>query len=447
MPFYISDDYYTEEINLQDVSFLIWYFMNTIQDERFIASSNEYITDIAHKVMDVFDSAWDYAPENELLKTTYSLNQNETDFYKARNLIDTILFKTYLFYPDTLLDLNGAELEIIDRYEDEENLEQYLNENQDYAIHKTHTRLLGIKGKDWASRILGANHPLSKDFLNISPKLRGYFLYKDQDSEYIFIEHIASGKKFNLIKKSYEHSGLLQKIDTILYIGIVRWRSEWWFSGVSFQSEFSADLVLDEKDSIESHMAVDFLDSQDEKIEDLLQKQYEAFVDFNNESPIAFMKSDKVNDFVQGYTEYFNNSLKLSKKKREKAKQRAKAAGLLGTEDESIDFTDVSDSALVFFNPKSGVEVALEVNSAFPAPNNPFFKKDESEDHIINLLFAEDLSTELAKYCITNFKSELPFFQDGEGKEYLDDIDFLLRYWKKNSYFIKPSISFTGANN
>src|ERR1035437_2062439 len=29
LPFYLLDDYNEEEINLQDVSFLIWYFLNT----------------------------------------------------------------------------------------------------------------------------------------------------------------------------------------------------------------------------------------------------------------------------------------------------------------------------------------------------------------------------------------------------------------------------------
>lgn len=32
LPFYDVDEYYEEEINAQDVSFLIWYFLNTIQE-------------------------------------------------------------------------------------------------------------------------------------------------------------------------------------------------------------------------------------------------------------------------------------------------------------------------------------------------------------------------------------------------------------------------------
>ncbi len=444
LPFFNIEEYYEEEVNLQDVCFLIWYFLNTIQRDKFIAPFNNFIFETATKVYDVFDAAWDYAPENETLKTFYTLGYKETDFYKARNLIDTILFKTYLFYPDTLLDLRDAEMEIVEEDGYNENLVSLLNENRDYSLHNAHTRILSLNGKEWVSKILGKNHPLYNDYQNISRKIQGSFLYKGQDDKDIFIEHIASGKKFNLTKKSFDHSNALNEIDTFLYIGIVQWCDEWWFSGVYFQTEFNADLVLDEKKSIESRMVVDFLDHREKNVDEFLKKQFNAFMDFTNGSEITFIESDRIDDFIRSYTEYFNNTLKLSKKERGKARERAKAEGYLGSNEESNDFSDVSESGLIFFNPKSGVEIALAVNSAFPLPGNPFFNKEESEEHILRLLMNEDISKELAMYCIDNFQSELPFFKGKEGKMYLADIDFLLRFWKKDNYFTKPSITFTG---
>ncbi len=338
LPFYDLSEYYEEEINLQDIRFLIWYFLNTYQQDEFIVPFNDFITETAEKVIDIFDSAWDYAPENKHLKTFYTIEENETDFYRARHLIDTILFRTYLFYPDTLLDLHDSELEIIEENRENENLLSFLNENRDFTLHKAHTRLLALKGKEWASKIVGENHPLYNAFPNISQKIIGYFLYKGQDEKDIFIEHIASGKKFNLTKKSFDHSETLKEVDTILFMGIVQWRDEWWFSGVFFQTEFNADLVLDEKNSLEKRRAVNFLDHQEQNMAELLEKQYAAFKDFTNGSQIAFLESNKMDAFI----------------------------------------------------------------------------------------------------------SELPFFKKPEGKKILEDIDFLLRFWKKENYFSKPAITFTG---
>lgn len=444
MPFYKTDEYYEQEINLSDICFLIWYFMNTIQKEKFIAPFNDFIIETSNKVMDVFENAWEYAPENELLKTFYSIDEKETDFYIARNLIDNVLFKSYLFYPDSLLDLRDSEIEILEESKNDEHLLNFLNENRDHKLHHTYTRLLGLKGQEWVAEILGDNHGLSKYFPIISKKIRGYFFYKGQDKGNVFLEHIASGKKFNLTKKSFDHYNSLTDIDTIIFMGIVKWRDEWWFSGVYFQTEFNADLVLDEKNSMESRIAVNFLDHQEKNMDEILGEQLNAFRGFNNNQQIAFMDSEKLELFVKDYIEFFNSSLNLSQKEKDEAKQRAREEGFFGNETEVKDFSEVSESGLVFFNPKSGTEIALAVNSAFPMKNNPFFNEEESEEHIMRLLFTEELSPELAMYCIDNFKDDLEFLKSTEGKMYLDNIDFLLRFWKRGNYFTKPTITFTG---
>lgn len=446
LPFYETEDYYEDEINEQDIRFLIWYFFNTAQTEKFINPKDFFFFEMAVHVMEILDEAYEYAPENKVLKEYYEIDKTESDFYVARNLIDTILFKTYLFYPDTLLDLHDDEIEILENNRDEENIAQYFYENRVTKLLNTHTRLLSMTGKEWASKIIGKNHPLSSEFLNISKRISGFFLYKGQDSNNIFIEHIASSKRFNLTKKSFDQYEVLKEVDTIMFMGIVKWKDEWWFSGIYVQKKFNADLVLNEKNSLESRRAVNFLDHQTEDVDKAIRLQFDAFKDLNNGSQIAFMPTNKIDQFLKNYLENYNRSLKLTKKQREEGEKRVRKDGLFGGDDDNTitNFAEVSASGLVFFNPKSGVEIALDVNSAFPLPENKYFNEEESVEHIMRLIFSENLSTELAMYCIDNFKTKLPFFKSGEGKELLKDIDFLLRFFKKNNYHSVPSITYTG---
>ncbi|WP_211208075.1 hypothetical protein [Anaerophaga thermohalophila] len=88
--------------------------------------------------------------------------------------------------------------------------------------------------------------------------------------------------------------------------------------------------------------------------------------------------------------------------------------------------------------------MAFNVNSAFPSPDNPFYDEAECTGNLLELFMSEEISKELAMFCVDNYKSELPFFAEEKGKLYLENIDFLLRFWKKNNYFTKPIISFTG---
>lgn len=451
LPFYLLNEYYEAEINIQDVSFLVWYFLNSVQEEEFVAPFNDLIVETALNTMFVLEDAWEDAPENNHLKQFYEINDKEDDFYAARKLIESLLFNTYLFHPDTSLKLNRKNKEIIDENKDEGISEGiligYLQDNKDEATLTTHTTLLSLKGKEWIAEILGNNHPLCKDFLKISPKIAGLFLYKGQDTTNLFLEHIASGKKFELTKKSFDHSDDFDTVDSIAYMGIAKWKDEWWFSGIYLKLDYDPTIISEERSSLKSKMAVNFLDQKTYNAEAETLKQLEIFKEFNNGLQIAFLAADKINSFIDDYIEFYNNSFKYTKKQKAKALKKAQQHSYVSNDKEKTDFSDVSESGLVFFNPKSGVEIALDINSAFPQPQNPFFDIEESNIDVLSLLASDEFSKELAMYCVDNFKKVLPFFNKENGHVYLKDIDFLLRFWKRGSYFSKPTITYATTEN
>ncbi len=444
LPFYPVSDYAEGEINQQDVSFLIWYLMNTFQEKIFILPNLESIEEASLSVMEIFDREFEYALENDELKSYYRFDYSDIDYYDARNLIDTILFKTYLFYPDTSLILQSAETGII-KANYRENILQYLNENRDAWLHKAHTALLGLKGAEWAAAILGEGHSIAQDLKNMSPRIAGFFFYKGQDDTEILLEHIASGKEFKMTKKSYEYGSELKKIDTILYLGIVNWHNEWWFSGVNFTTPFDAELVADEKKSLHSRRQVDFLDFNNSKVTKLLEDQMESFLKFNNGSLIAFMDSSKFEKFSNDFIKHYYDSLDLSAKQIKKSNKRAEKDDIYKSLNlDNSRLSDIDEPGLVFFNPKSGLEIAWGITDAFPLPENPNIDEEESVDSILTLLTSSELSKELLLYAIEHCRQELRFFQFGTGKVLIEDIDFLMRFFKKEHYYTKPAISFEG---
>ncbi len=230
-------------------------------------------------------------------------------------------------------------------------------------------------------------------------------------------------------------------------MGIVKWMDEWWFSGIQFQHPFEPDIILDKKNSIESRMSVNFLDYQSKEVDEMLTNQLKAFKDFNNGQQIVFLSSEGINEFIRDYTDFFNESLNLSEKEISEAKERIRKDGFFGMGKKIENITENTEEGLVYFNPKSGCEIVFDVNSAFPLPNNPYFKKENSETHIMRLLMDESISKELVMYCIEKCKTKLPFFKIGVGKQLLNDIDFLLRFWKKENYHTNPSITMIGEKD
>ncbi len=448
LPFYTTKTYYEDEINKADVTFLTWYFLNTVHQRDFALPHHEVFPAFAEKVMDIFDREYEYAPENEILKSCYKIDKNVTDFYKIRHMIGTILLGTYLFYPDTALDMISDEGEILEKKKNDKNLIPFLQENRDAFNFKTRTRLLSLSGSDWVAGLLGKEHPLYSDIRSISQRIIGLFLYKGQNEKTIQLEHIASGKKFGLKKASFDHYEDLSEIDTILFMGIVRWQTEWWFSGIFYIQDFNADLILDEKNSIPSRRQVAFLDFERKETAEILQKQERAFLGFNKASYIAFMKTDEIENFITGYNDFYNQSLHLTDQEIQDAHKRSKKEGFL-KDQTKLDF-DISEDyelAIVFFNPKSGIEIAFNCNSAFPAANNPYFNPEESDEDVQYILSSEEISKELAEYCLDNFKDKLTFFENSHNKKLLKDLDFLLRFWKRQNYHTEPQITLTGIEN
>jgi len=435
LPFYHLNDYYEEEINTQDISFLIWYFLNTILNDRFITPFNSFILFSAEDIYDIFDKHWENAPENEQLKNYYAINENEKDYYHVRKLIDTILFDSYLLYTDAAKDFKDKATTLFETHGDDKNFRMYFNELRDDTLHKTHTALLALTGKEWAAEIIGNEHPLRHILLNMSKRVNAYFLYKGQDETDIFLKHIATDTPFKLTKKSFDFSHNLNEIDTIVYIGMVKWDNEWWFSGTNYTLSYNADLILDEKNSVENRASLNFLIQNQTQTEELLQNQLNAFKKYNNGSPIAFMMAQDIEEFINGFYDFYNKSLNLSEKDLSEAKQRGRNKGFVKSRN-NINFSkDKLETALVFFNEKKGIEIVLSLTSAFPLPNNPFYDKELSEKHIMYLLADGSASAELVLFLIKNCKSKLPFFKTEFGKLILNDLDFLLRFWKKKGYF------------
>lgn len=431
LPLFENKEYFQGEINVNDLSFLIWYFLNTIQRQHLIAPQNEFIPRIAEEVYQIFDREWAVAPENEVLKSYYLIAEEKTDYYEARKLMGTILFNSYLFFPDAGLELRKSELELAKQNGNRPYFQQMLSENQDRYLHGLKTRLLGLSANEWAARIIGKRHPLYPSYLSLSPRIHSYFFYKGQDEDYLFLEHIATGKKFNLIKKSFDYSNQLNKVDTIISIGLVRWMEEWWFSGTYSVQPLNAELVAAEKDSPQAKAQVAFLDEGKKESEKLLKQQLKSFNEFTGGEPIVFLPSENINPFFEKLIKFQNDTLQLKKDERSTLKT-AGEEGLFDVEKPQENKTN--NIATIFFNPHTGPEIAYAVESAFPLSNNPFYKEAHSNEHTLRLLILENYSSTLARYCIKHCKTRLPFFKGEEGKAYYKDLDFLLRFWKRSNY-------------
>ncbi|MGB3606947.1 DUF3843 family protein, partial [Psychroserpens sp.] len=449
LPFFnLDDDYIDDEINQEDVAFLIWYFINALVKDRFISPFNKVIQYLAIDAMEILEEEYEFAPVNKILKQkfTFESKTKQDEFYVSREFLHLVFFESYLMSPDVKRRLDYDTLKTIEDHSeaDPEIVMSYIREiTEDYTFNNT-SALLALRAKDWAKLVLGKKHSSYDAVDSISKKVQGLFLYKSQDENYVFIEHIASGMVFEMTKKSFDHYDTLNE-DDILYIGLVKFNDEWWFSGNYYANSFDADTVLDQRNDATQRSKVNFLNDQNQ-VESILEQQTKAFLNYNGQSLVTFLKTSELDDFINGWASFFNDSLELSANETDAAHKRTKEDGYFGNQNKSLFFDENTEAAeeitVVFFNPKSGIEFYNAIENAFPDHRNAFFT-EESHQELTHILMSDTCSTELALFLVENYKDRLNYFKNEPYKSYLNDLDFLLRFWKKGNYETENTVVLT----
>lgn len=426
LPFYETDNNYIEgEVNLQDVKFLTWYFINSVNKNILLNPKDAFVQNLAETILPILETEYEYAPENDLLKSHYQIEPTE-DYYTVRRLLDNILTRTYLFFPDTGITLLRQEEEIIQQGR---NIETALNDNRDHFIHEMKTALLALSAKEWAMQILGEKNPVSKALTTMSPRVHGSFLLLGQTDTHLELEHIATERKFNLLKSSYpKHQDLKEK--SIIFMGIVEWLGDWWFSGISIASEYNEEVIAKERENQYARQSLSFMEDQN-ILEDTLKKHHYNFLIYNKETPIAFLRKEELDDFMNGYFKFFEETLDLSDEEKEKAVKKYKPKAQKSEE-------NPEQVMVLFHNPNAGFELYSNIESAFHIKQNKFLNKEKSDQDFYQIFLANFYSKELIDYCIEVSRKKLSFFKN----DYSDkEIDFLTRFFKSNIYHTKPKLT------
>ena len=445
IPFYKPTDYYPEEINTEDIYFLIWYFLSLIYPAQKVFNPiNKDIFLLGDQIHEIFEEEYEYAPENERLQDFLTISKEENNYYKIRQKIEWVAQDSWLFHFNRI-DCNKEIENSIRSLKDPEMLS--MSHKLAYDINDTfvinhYLPLLAMKGKEWLAEMAGKGHPLYYDIRNIHPRKTGFFLFRNHDDDYIYIQHLATGKVIGVTRESMDPDPNMKEGETILLIGLSKWKNEWWFSGTYGTYPYKKEFEDEEKKSVTSRS---FFDEEVEKKREFVGAQHEHFLRFNKGNSIAFLSGKKaLEEFIGNWNSWYTDTLHLSEKDILEANERAAKAGLSGIQ-EKIEL-DVPDRPIfVWFNPRAGLEIIFGFNEIIPDPANPWYDENADITQTLALLILPDCSADAMKFLVKQYK--LPGFRfpgDKTSRNILHDLDFLLRFYKKEDYFPVPRISFVG---
>lgn len=444
LPFFdITVDYAEGEINLADLKFLIWYYLNCINPERFLSPYDDYLGFLATNVDSILKDEFDFLPNNKNLKKEYFLDLT-MNFYEIRVVMQKLFFDSYLFGLDAKSNLiREMELFIVENKKELKKNPEFYKQSMFSLTNKItfdyRTKLLANKSCDWLLALLGTNNKINDKLKNCSEIVTGYYFYRKTEGKCYVFEHIASEKKFKMYSESYK-GNLNSDKNAIYYLEMVQWGEHYMLSGISSQIPFDANFILDLKNNSNerlnvSNVGIEFL-RENIAITKIQEKSF--LKTFG--SSIVFAAEDQMQNCIDLYKNNYHQDLKKNTKKDfVEAEKRFQKKGYF-IKNETFTSLRKDKNIVVFFNTNQGIEIYNDICEVIPDSKNPFYA-GELVPEIKQILFSSQYSREFTEYYVTNYGSKLDFYKTGTGFKYLKDLDFLIRFWKPNHYFNLPNLT------
>ena len=438
LPFYeISDGYYDDEINLQDIYFLIWYHI-ALRDEEVVVDpyfeNNPDFNDAVLEIYNLFDHEFENAPQNENLQNFLQLSAG-SDVRTVREKLSFIAQKSFLwkavfdeYFRETVEKYMKNGKVVLDEHNNVMIYDQQIN-----FIFNECMPLLSMRPNEYYAELLGDGHAEYQFIKNISKRIAGCFLIRKIEKDGFLIEHLSSKKQLWLSNEFTSLEGIkLVENESVLTIGLVRWRDDVWQN----QGGCAINKIYDMKGKdVSEHLFDD--ENEKKKFVGNLEK---AFLELTNGKRIIYVRG--VRDYAEFTLKLYRKHAKLIDAKITDKELNNRYKNFAETVERSVPFE--RDEAIgVFFNPKSGVELYREgVVSCMSDKDNPHYAHEEfdlSDLLTINTLSKEfidfAIENDLIKLCIDGYENPNMF------NIVMENFDFLLRFYRRSSYFSKPEVT------
>lgn len=171
IPFYTPDDhYYDDEVNLEDIRFLLWHYTQQYHGYRkgtFVSPDNPANEATGLLIYDLFCKEWTTAPENTRMGNLFDYDTRYEEQADYDRLLQWFHYESYLL-PESARELSDFAR---DRWKEQpdlsrEQLNNLLVNAHGMLAYTNKTSLLGLTSPQWLARIMPNEHPDHEKFQN-----------------------------------------------------------------------------------------------------------------------------------------------------------------------------------------------------------------------------------------------------------------------------------------
>ena len=402
LPFYpIKGDYFPDEINLEDIRFLLWHHIQYLcRGISAINPENPGIEQTAQEIYGLLAEEYETAPENERMQEfLYHSAMGEEDFFHYREILDWFHYQCYFNIENVAQYRDEAE-----RLLDDEKITPEMAETLIYATRTSLTfkgrrNLLSLTSPEWLA-LIGNAHPEHQLWGKVKVRENSCYLLEKEDDRYLYVKDLCSEDEgeFKITKKSLNLSAIRSREvgKSTLICELIYFGNAWWQCGMLLENKYDQKMAE----------YVDDLTKQKEKTNE--KAAFHDFIKASGGKSFVFCQSqEEISDFLLNKMGY----------------------GL--KEDLDIPRIHTETGAMLMANSHTGLHIQFKLCECIKSPDNPNYNKEEAEKNAIMFIVNPNIIPYQLS-CILQDEGMLPdaYLNSLQRKEYGQE------FIRKNAHFL-----------
>ena len=391
LPFYDVSKYYEGEVNPQDLSLLLWHFMQVYNEKNTLLNpENPWLLKTALELTNLFDEEYESAPENERLHAFIHNDFIGDNWWECRKLMEWFHMSSYVFL--------GAPEAVAEAIVDSEYKGMPLPKRMYMAVteHMFNYKhnLLSLNVQQWLGKITE-----NAVFDKIERSKPSMFMYKGQGSTTFRLYDMVEGKEYGVDMDSFAEgeSSIRNYVEdkTLVYTTLVKFNGKYFISGMMTELRGVGNAKIN--DAIEEMRIQRALESQQ-------KDNYPVFLEASGGEPAVILRD---RDAVK---KFFVEKLKF-------------------TNADEFDMPPIVSNAkcyAIYGDPINGLCISPNNGQCLAIPGNKFYKKDAAKKDGISF-YVNNGTVPYRVACMLHDKGLIPDAAINSLKGYEYGRDFLHR--------------------
>ena len=447
----ISSDYSEDDIQSEDILFLLWYFhiICRAEDENkpMLNPSSSALLKLSEEIFDELDSIEEVSTTD--LYDDYFLISDEEEYIPVKNKIIWFALKNYL----SGFEITKKHEQDIQKYIDEESVSAELLSFYDYSVQDIHAfetplSLGALTSSQLFAKTARCSARMRTQLENLVVRHYGIFYLQSEDSRYYYFYHTGVNKNYKVIKQSF-NKGLASDESDMWMLNLIEWNGEYELTGTCIPCVYKADQIRIENLKLQNKFYC-FDDVFRKELNDIASEFSRSAQQFFGKQLIPYQNEQELKKDMNDFMKWHQSEMK---KKHENKKESAEMEhpDQVGKENDPPEFTfdfDGDDDIALFIPANNNIEFILGHRFLINLLNTPSEKWSQHDrQEAAGMIVSESVSADYIKYLYKEYPKGnwnrmlyLPSVDESA-------LDFLLHIYKPHDLKFRKAPRFTSFDS